>query len=139
MRVVLDTNVWLSGLLWTGTPHQLLRLVQVGAIAVAVSEPLVAELRRSLSYAKLQARLQRLDETPDRLIAAVQEVAEWYLIASLTVAELRDPDDAVVLATAIAAQADAIVTGDRDLLALTSFAGIPILTPKAFLEQFNRS
>ena len=52
-------------------------------------------------------------------------------------AELRDPDDVHVLACAAAAEADAIVTGDKDLLSLKSFAGIPILTVREVLEKLS--
>ncbi len=52
------------------------------------------------------------------------------------VPELRDPDDAIVLATALAANAEAIVTGDGDLLVLNEFSGIPIVTPQDFLSRY---
>jgi predicted nucleic acid-binding protein len=54
----------------------------------------------------------------------------------MTVPELRDPDDTIVLATAIASQANAIITGDLDLLILGEYQGIQIMTANDFLQQY---
>jgi putative PIN family toxin of toxin-antitoxin system len=56
---------------------------------------------------------------------------------SVNVPELRDPDDAEILATASAANAEAIVTGDQDLLTLNEFEGIPIMTPTDLLNHLG--
>lgn len=55
---------------------------------------------------------------------------------SLDVPQLRDPKDIIILAAAVATNTEAIVTGDLDLLVLTEFNGIPILTPQAFLSRY---
>jgi len=71
------------------------------------------------------------------VISLIRESVVLYPITELFVPELRDPDDSIVLATAIAAQAQVIITGDQDLLELHPFRGVAILTPKQFLEVFS--
>jgi putative PIN family toxin of toxin-antitoxin system len=63
------------------------------------------------------------------------EISTIYPIHPLEVPELRDPKDAMVLATAIASQADAIISGDSDLLILETYQNIPIFTAKQFLDS----
>lgn len=136
MKVVLDTNVWISALLWGGVPDQVINLAEIGQIDIATSEPLLNELVTTLGYAKLQPRLQLLGTTVEALVLSVRQLVELYPVTFLTVASLRDPDDTVVLATAVSASADAIVTGDRDLLTLVQFSEIPIMAPQTFLDRY---
>jgi uncharacterized protein len=56
--------------------------------------------------------------------------------SAIDVPDLRDPNDNMILATDLAAGADVIVTGDRDLLVLQEYEGIPIVTAKEFLERY---
>lgn len=136
MKVILDTNVWVSGLLWGGIPGQVLQLAYSGLIRIATSEILLAELETTLGYAKLQTRLRSLELTAEELLLVVQRLAELCPTVPLNVNGLQDPDDAMVLATALAASAEVIVTGDQDLLTLIEFSEIPIMTPQAFLERY---
>jgi putative PIN family toxin of toxin-antitoxin system len=89
-----------------------------------------------LRYEKLQGKIRSLGTTPDTLLELVQTLSELHPATSVTVPELRDPKDLIILGTAIAAAADYIITGDRNLLILTEFSGIPILTPQTFLTQY---
>ena len=136
MKVVLDTNVWISALLWGGVPDQVINLAEIGQINIAASEPLLNELVTTLGYAKLQPRLQLLRTTVEALVLSVRQLVEPYPITFLTVASLRDPDDTIVLATAVSGSADVIITGDRDLLTLVQFSEIPIMTSQAFLNRY---
>lgn len=136
MRVVVDVNVWISALLWRGTPTQILDLAANQQIQVFASEPLLAELRDVLSRPKLQPRLQALQVTVDDLLAVVIDLVELCSLQTVNVPQLRDPDDLIILATALAANADAIVTGDRDLLTLSEVESIPILTPMEWLSRY---
>lgn len=137
MKAVLDTNIWVSGLLWGGPPGQIILLAESRQLSIIASETLLMEIETTLTYSKLQPKLQQLNETLESLSRRIRQLVEVYPIASLSVASLRDPDDTVILATAIAASANAIVTGDRDLLTLAEFAGIPIMTPQAFLNRYS--
>jgi uncharacterized protein len=83
---------------------------------------------------KFAARIARADTSREALVARYAELIERVTPAALPQPVARDPDDDQVLACALAAQADAIVSGDRDLLTLGSFQGIPILTTVQALE-----
>ncbi|HEY9602734.1 MAG TPA: putative toxin-antitoxin system toxin component, PIN family [Allocoleopsis sp.] len=123
-------------ILWRGTPTQILDLAANQQIQVFASEPLLAELRDVLSRPKLQPRLQALQVTVDDLLAVVIDLVELCSLQTVNVPQLRDPDDLIILATALAANADAIVTGDRDLLTLSEVESIPILTPMEWLSRY---
>ena len=116
MKVVLDTNIFLSGWLWGGTPDLLLKLGEDRLIDVCASEVLLNELQSTLSRNKFRSKLQTLGVTVADLMAGVRYLVEVYPISEINVPTLRDPNDNMILATAIAA--DAIVTGDLDLLVL---------------------
>ena len=127
MRAVLDTNVLVSGLFWRGAPHQLLEQVRNGALSIVTSPALLAELSETLARPKLAAVLARVETSPEDLLAAIGQVAEIIAPPSLSEPISRDPDDDAVLALAVVARADVIVSGDDDLLALGGYAGIPII------------
>lgn len=137
MRVVFDTNVWISGLLWGGTPKQAIDLARWQQVRVCASASLLEELAVSLSRPKLQRRLSDWGYTAEFLVAVVWELVEICPVATLEVPELRDPKDVYILGTAIAAKAEAIVTGDQDLLVLGEFAEIAILTPIELLDRLS--
>lgn len=133
MKVVLDTNVVISGLLFGGLPGQLLELVSDGEIEAATSPALDAEVERALQ-AKFPQRLPAIQET----LAVLREVTCQTFPRETISAIPKDPDDNRVLECAVSAEADAIVSGDWHLLALSEFRGIPILSPQAFLDHWPR-
>ena len=136
MKVVLDTNIWVSAWLWRGVPGNLIHLAIMGKITLCSSEVLLAELANTFTYKKIIHKIQSLNFTKEQLMLGTREIAKIYQISEITVPELRDPDDTIVLATAIASQADAIITGDRDLLMLREYQGIQIMTANDFLQQY---
>jgi uncharacterized protein len=135
MRVVLDTNIWLSGLLWGGVPDQILQLVEQGQIEAIGSEEILDELQRILQRPKLQKRLKQLGITADSVMLAIRQVLTIIRIEPLEVPGLRDPKDIIIIASAVAGNADLIITGDQDLLVLREFSGIQILSPRDFLTE----
>ena len=136
MKVVLDTNIFLSGWLWGGTPDLVLKLGEDRLIDVCASEVLLNELQATLSRNKFRSKLQILGVTVSDLMEGVRDVVEVYPISEINVPILRDPNDNMILATAIAADADAIVTGDLDLLVLQEYEGIVIVTARDFLNRY---
>jgi putative PIN family toxin of toxin-antitoxin system len=118
MKVVLDTNIFISGWLWGGRPDRVLKLAEVSLITVCASEELLDELQRTLSQDKFISKLQALRVNLNDLMSGTRELVEIYPISTINVPELRDANDNMILGTAIAAGADAIITGDLDLVSL---------------------
>ena len=137
MRAVLDTNVLLSGLLWHGTPHALMEQVREGALGLVSSPALIAELARIVTRPKFGIALARSDTDPDRLLAELRLLVEIIEPAKLPAPVSRDTDDDEVLALAVTARADFIVSGDGDLLVLGNYAGIPVVTPAQALAMLE--
>lgn len=137
MRVVLDTNVVASALLWGGTPQRLIQAADEEGLELFTSEALIAELAGILQRAKFATKLAQLNSSPAEVVARYREIAENVHAPPLEEAALRDPDDAAVLACAVAAKAEAIVSGDDDLHALGSYRGIAVLSPAQCLKLIS--
>lgn len=135
MRVVLDTNITISGLLWRGAPRQVIEAALSEQIELFSSADLLEELDDVLSRPKLAARLAQIGKMPSEIIDEYLALVIIISPTPLATAVSADPDDDVVLACALAAQAAAIVSGDDDLLTLRVFQTIPILTAPELLAR----
>ncbi len=127
MLLVIDTNVLLSGLLWQGSPHTLLIKARGGAIDLVLSPALIEELADVLARPKFADILGRTSRTPELILAELRKFVDVVAAPPLPRPICRDPDDDAVLACALAARADLIVSGDDDLRALGVFENIPIV------------
>jgi uncharacterized protein len=127
VRAVVDTNVLVSGLLWRGAPHLVLQQLRGGTVARVSSPALLEEFAAVIGRAKFDAIVTRSSISRDKAVAEIRQLAEVVDPPPLMQPVCRDPDDDALLALAVAAGTDLIVTGDADLLALASFAGIPIV------------
>ena len=138
MKVLLDTNIWISGLLWGGNPRRIIQLAVSEQIVLYSSKLLVDELQATLAYPKLQRRLEKLAITAEELLLQVAAITQLSQPVAITdVDQLRDPKDKIVLETALAVPVEVIISGDEDLLILREFQQIPILTTKQFLEIYQ--
>jgi len=127
-RVVLDTNVLVSGLGWSGPPAAIVDAVTAGELTLLSSPALIAELRRVLNYPKLANVFANPDAIADLVAGASVQV-----LTSTRLQTVDDDSDNRVLEAALEGGADYVVSGDDDLLSLGSFQGIPIVTPAVFL------
>lgn len=129
MRVVLDTNVALSALLWRGTPYRLLEAIrQQPHVQLVSNAALVAELADVLTRPKTARRLTAIGKSAREVLTDYLDAVELVEPASVPRVVPTDPDDDQVIAAAVAASARLIVSGDSDLLAMESFEGIRIVT-----------
>lgn len=131
MRVVLDTNVFVSGVFFGGPPGRILEAWRDGEVEVVISHEILEEYVRVGE--KLSAQFPGTD-----LGLALELVAAWAtLVASQPLPEpvCRDADDDKFLACALAASVQYIVSGDRDLLEISPYEGITILRPRAFVDE----
>ena len=130
MRIIIDTNVALSGLLWGGPPNQILKWGRDRVIRILACEKTVDELKRVLQYDKFSNRLSVLQTSPQQAMAyflnLVSFVPDPESIPNIIKA---DPSDNLFLALAAQNGAAMMVSGDRHLLDLESFGNIQIVTP----------
>lgn len=129
MRIVLDTNVVLSALLWRGKPHRLLATIaQQSGIQLCSSPTPLEELAAVLSRPTVTKRLDVIGRSALEVLADYVEVIELVEPDAVPRVVVADADDDQVVAAAVAARADLIVTGDRKhLLPLGSYKGIDLV------------
>ena len=138
MKVLLDTNIWISGLLWGGNPRRIIQLAVSEQIVIYSSKLLIDELQATLGYPKLQRRLEKLAITAEELLVEVTCITKLSQpVAISDLSQLRDSKDKIVLETALSVPVEVIVSGDKDLLILKEFQEITILTTKQFLENYH--
>jgi len=139
VRVVLDTNVVVSALVWGGTPFQLLQAATDGDIDLYTSPPLLAELRTVLAREHLASRLARQRSSIEQALALYSELVISVSPLATPRTVPRDADDDHVIAAALAARADLIVSGDHDLLELQQVEGVPIVDPATALVRVSQA
>lgn len=138
MRIVLDTNVVISALIWGGTPYKLIEAAADGDLVLCTSPALLDELRAVLTRKHLASRLQRLNSSVDQAIALYSALAINVSPAEAPAVVPGDPDDDHVIAAAVAAAADLLVSGDGHLLAIGQHLNIHIVTPAEAVARIGR-
>ncbi len=135
MNLVLDTNIVVSGILWHGPPHVLLERVFRGEATAWTCAELHAELLQVLNYPKLRDLLAARDLDPAKIGERYAALCRWVRATPLPQPICRDPQDDRVLACALSARVDAVVSGDDDLLSLRAVENIPILPTTECLRR----
>lgn len=133
-RIVVDTNTSVSALLWGGTPQRVFAVAISNSMPLLTSEPLVQELERTLNKTRLAKYVMLTGKTPAELVGELSRIMTWVEPAAVPADAVRDPDDVKVLAAALGGKATHIISGDKDLLDLSVYQGIPILKPIDFVE-----
>lgn len=131
MRLLLDTNVVIAGLLWSGHPRHLLNLAIDGGVTLISSPALIDELAHTLNYPKFSRRIAAYcATTPSALTVRYGALVTLVTPADVPKVIINDADDDQVLACALAAKADLIVSGDKHLHSLGgTYQGIRIVAP----------
>ncbi|HEX6747587.1 MAG TPA: putative toxin-antitoxin system toxin component, PIN family [Longimicrobium sp.] len=128
MRILLDTNVLISAFISRGLCSRLLEHCAENHTLVT-SEPIVEELRE-----KMLRKFRMSPPAVERAIGTLFDGMEVIAPAPLETSVSRDPDDDVILASALAGACEIIISGDADLLDLTVYEGISILSPRHFWD-----
>lgn len=138
MRAVLDTNVVISAtLIRGGNEDRILRAWQRAAFELVLSPQILDEMGRALFYEKLRkARWM----TEEEIVVLLQSLAQESVLVPgrVRVEVCRDPEDNKFLEAAIEAQAQCVVTGDKDLLDLKAHRGVRIVRPAVFLRVLRK-
>ncbi len=130
MKVVVDSNVAVSGLLWAGPPNRILKWGRDGMLAILGCVETTDEVRRVLQYEKFSARLAHLDTTPNEAFAYFINLIAFVPTPQYIHPVIpEDPFDNIFLSLAIENKAHMIISGDKHLLDLTEYNDIQIVTP----------
>lgn len=136
MRVVLDTNVFVSGLLFPqGTLGRIVAAWRAGEFDLVLSEPILDEITRVLAYPKINRRIGWDRAKVERYVALLRFEAELVDVQGSTARVPKDANDNPILATLLASRADVLVTGDDDLLVLADQYRIE--PPSRFVERLE--
>ena len=136
MRLVLDTNTAVSGLIWGGVPGRLIDAAVAGTTQIISSVPLLDELH-DVFRKKFAAQLAEQGVDAADLFEGYAVLVQFVVPAVIGPVILADPDDDIVLATAVACGADLIVSGDAHLLGIGEFQRSPIVTPSAAVSRLT--
>ena len=139
MRLVLDSNIVVAGLLWSGPPRRLIELAIGGEAVELYSSPvLLDELAHTLGYSKFDKRIESFGTSIAALVAQYTALVSLVVPASVPRVVANDADDDHVIAAAVAARAALIVTGDRKhLLPIGTHQGIAIVTAREVVDRIG--
>lgn len=132
MRIVVDTNVFVSGVFFSGPPHRILEAWRSRTIDLVLSSEILDEYERVGRMLALQ--FSGVDLSPFLQLLATH--AHLVKAAPMEQQICTDPDDDMFLACALAGHVRLIVTGDRALLNASGYHGIRIVRPRTFVSEY---
>jgi uncharacterized protein len=132
MRVILDTNVFVSGIFFHGPPYQILKAWSDGKLRLILSAEIFEEYRRVGE--SLAEQFPAIELGP--ILEWVTITAEMFVAQALPEPVCADPDDDKFLACAIAGKSKVIVSGDRHLLQVSGFREIRVVRPREFVDEY---
>lgn len=137
MKVVLDTNVWLSGLFWKGEANKIIELAEKGKFNVIISKEIIFEITEVLSKeAKFQKFLDNKKQKIEDLIRTILSISELVDVKTKLDIIKEHPADNIILELALDGKANYIVSYNKHILNLREFRGIKITIPEEFLKGF---
>jgi putative PIN family toxin of toxin-antitoxin system len=132
VRIVLDTNVFISGIFFSGPPHRILQGWRDGRIQLVLTPEIIEEYQRVAAV--IHEKFPAVDLT--RLLDMVVVEAEMCQAEPLFEAVSADPDDDKFIACALSSGSKLIVSGDKHLLDVNGYRGIEILKPRPFVDKY---
>ena len=132
MKVILDTNVFVSGVFFSGPPYRILEAWRDGKIQLVMSQEILDEYRRIGE--NLAEQFPNVDLEP--ILELVTMGAEMFSAQNLREPVCKDPDDDKFLACALASKCKVIVSGDKNLLKVSGFGGIKVIRPRNFVDEY---
>ena len=134
MKIVLDTNVFVSGVFFSGPPYQILRAWRDGRLQIVFSREILAEYQRVGE--RLAEQFPHVNLAP--LIELVAVTGQMVRASRLPARICDDPDDDKFLACALAGRCKIIVSGDKHLLRVSGYRGVRVMRPNDFVEEWLR-
>ncbi len=140
LNVVLDTNVFISAILWKGIPHKILKLIEAGKTKCYATVEMLTELEVVLGREKFTARISDLNSSIEEIFIGVLEVVEIIKAENIKLEndELpADEDDIMFIQCAITANANYLVSGDEHLLSLNQIRNVKIVRANQFYNLLS--
>jgi len=132
MRIILDTNVFISGIFFSGPPSQILKAWEKQSVQIVLCQQILDEYQRVAD--ELSAKYPLVDITP--IIELLTIFGQFVDTKGVDISICEDPDDDKFIECAIAGKCDTIVSGDTHLLKLAEYKGIKIVKPRDFIEKY---
>jgi putative PIN family toxin of toxin-antitoxin system len=130
VQIVIDSNVWISALVFGGKPRQLFSLAITEGWDIVISEEIMTEVRRTLT--------RKFPDFLDDFVRfqfIMQPRLSKVALGTVRIKASRDKDDDMIIETAVLGQVSHIITGDNDLLVLSHYKSILIIRPADFIEK----
>jgi len=132
VKIILDTNVFISGVFFAGPPYQIIKAWRDDILKLVISEEIFEEYRRVGKL--LGEQFPMVDLQP--ILDLVRASAQIFSVKCLPESVTDDPDDDKFLACALACKSKMIVSGDKHLLKVNGFRGIKIIKPREFVDNY---
>jgi uncharacterized protein len=130
IKVVLDTNVYISGFLFGGNSREILNLIIEGKLQLFISDDILLELKGVLQREKFDFPLDIIHH----ILNEIEMISELVIPVEKHEVVERDPDDNIIIDCAVFSNSDYIITGDKDLLVLDLYKNTKIVSPADFLD-----
>ena len=132
MNVIIDTNVFISGIFFSGPPYQILKAWQERKLELILSPDILEEYRRVALI--LNKKYPNVDLNPILELLTIE--AELITAPSLNEKVCKDPEDDKFIACALASKTKIIISGDKHLLQVNGYHGLKIISPRQFLNRY---
>ena len=135
MKVVLDTNVWLSGIFWEGEASKIIEKAEKREVQIIISSEILSEIATVLNReSKFHNYISNLKLDIENLLRAILSIST--LIETKTKLEVikSDPKDNIILEAAVDGKVACLISYDNHLLNMIEFRGVKIISPKEFLK-----
>ena len=132
MKIILDTNVFISGIFFTGPPSQILKAWKDSRLRIVLSQEILDEYQRVAE--DLSSKFQTIDILP--IIELLTIHGQFVDTQGFDISECEDPDDNKFIECAIASNCKIIISGDKHLLNVSGFQGTTVLKPRGFVDRY---
>jgi len=132
MKLVLDTNIFVSAFYWGGNPQKIIDRIVEGADELYISNEILDEVAATMARPKFKTR----PEIIERYLRTIEKIGKKVFIAGKVKGICRDEDDDDKIECAILSGADYLITGDNDLLVLGNYRQTEFITAEKYLKLF---
>lgn len=132
MKIILDTNVIVSGIFFSGPPYEILKAWRNGKFKIVVSQEILLEYQRIAE--KLNQKFPMINIQP--MIDLLTVKADLVIGPELPIQICKDPGDDKFISCALASNSKIIITGDKHLLNVNGYEGLEIIRPREFVEKY---